>query len=105
MINAGLRALHVPWWVPFLVWFGLYSLWAFYVVVEGYAQEYLGWRHPGRPGKMHNVLVRFHTGLHVHPERSYGDERWRSRIARTSSTTHWSPHSRLFRAVRNNGII
>jgi len=105
MIDAGLRALHVPWWVPFLVWFGLYGAAAFWYVCNGYAEEYLGWRHPGRPGKIHTVLVRFHTGAHVHPERSYGDERWRSKIARTSSTAHYNPHSRMFRAVRNNAIV
>jgi hypothetical protein len=109
MSDAIMRALHVPWWVPFIFWFGLYLIYAFYYVVNGYAQEYMGWRHAGRPGKIHKVLVRFHTGAHIQPERSHGDEK---RLKRTAGATtratpegamvYWSPHSRRFRALRNN---
>lgn len=109
MSDAIMRALHVPWWVPFIFWFGLYLLYAFYYIVNGYSQEYMGWRHAGRPGKIHKVLVRFHTGAHIQPERSHGDEK---RLKRTAGATnratpegamvYWSPHSRRFRAVRNN---
>jgi hypothetical protein len=106
MINYGLRALHVPWWVPFLVWFGLYGLSALWYISNGYGQEYLGWRHAGRPGKIHTVLVRFHTGLHIDKDRSYGDEAHRKRAAGGNrGTVYWHARSRWFRAVRNNAII
>ncbi len=112
MIDGVMRLLHVPWWVPFAVWFGLYIFTACGWIINGYAQEYLGWRHPGRPGKIHKVLVRFHTGSHVHPDRSHGDERRLSRAAGgTNRATpegqmvYWDPHSRPFRAIRNNLII
>lgn len=102
MSDALMRALHVPWWVPFIFWFGLYIAYAFYCIVNGYAQEYMGWRHAGRPGKIHKVLVRFHTGAHVHPDKSYGDETYRARMAGSRGTTYWSKSSRRFRMIRNN---
>jgi hypothetical protein len=112
MIDGVMRLLHVPWWVPFIVWFGLYIFTAMGWVINGYAQEYLGWRHPGRPGKIHKVLVRFHTGAHVQPEKSHGDERRLRRVAGNVSRAtpegamvYWTPHSRGFRAIRNNLII
>jgi len=106
MIDAGLRFLHVLWWIPFIVWFGLYAIWAFSAVVNGYGQEYMGWRHPGRPGKIHKILVRFHTGAHMHPDRSYGDEVGRSRIAGGGRGAVYYVGSRRWqRALRNNGIV
>jgi hypothetical protein len=112
VIDLGLRYLHVPWWVPFLVWFGLYIFTATGWIINGYAQEYMGWRHAGQPGKIHKVLIRFHTGAHVHPDRSHGDEK---RLRRTAGSTtratpegamvYWDRHSRPYRAVRNNLII
>jgi len=104
-----LRHLHVQWWVPFVIWFGLYTFMAAGWMINGYAQEYLGWRHPGRPGKIHKVLYRFHTGLHIHPDKSYGDERLNRRTAGGSSRAtaegtivYFTPRSRPYRAVRNN---
>jgi|SRR6516162_4540241 len=105
MTDALMRALHVPWWLPFLFWFGGYALVTFFYVVNGYAQEYLGWRHPGRPGKIHNVLIKFHTGAHIHPDKSYGDEMYRSRMSGSRGTVYWTKRSRRFRAVRNNLIV
>jgi hypothetical protein len=102
MTDFILRALHLPWWVPFPVWYGLYFLVAFWHITNGYGQEYLGWRHPGRPGKIHTILYRFHTGLHIHPDRSYGDESYRSRAVGSRGTIYWHPHGRLFRFIRNN---
>ena len=112
MIDGLLRALHVPWWVPFVVWYLLYALMAMGHMINGYAQEYLGWRHPGRPGKIHKVIYRFHTGLHVDPSRSYGDEKHLRRAAGnvTRATpeglmVYFSPLKRWHRALRNNLAI
>jgi hypothetical protein len=112
MSDFALHALHAPWWVPFVFWFGLYIVMACAWILNGYGQEYLGWRHPGRPGKIHRVLVRFHTGLHIHPDRSYGDERLSRRTAAgTSRATaegnivYFTPRSRGYRALRNNLIV
>jgi hypothetical protein len=109
MTGLILRGLHVQWWIPFLVYFGLYIITASAWILNGYGQEYLGWRHPGRPGKIHRVLVRFHTGAHFHPEKSFGDERrLRSAAGGTKKATpegtlvYFTPHSRLYRAIRNN---
>ena len=77
----------------------------FWYVTNGYSQEYMGWRHAGRPGKIHKLLYRFHTGAHVHPDRSYGDESFRSRAVGQRGTVYWHPHGRAFRAVRNNLIV
>jgi hypothetical protein len=112
MTDALLRSLHVQWWVPFVIWFGWYILMVFWYIINGYGQEYMGWRHAGRPGKIHKVLIRFHTGAHVQPEKSYGDEK---RLKRVSGSTnratpegamvYWTPRTRKFRAVRNNLIV
>ena len=107
--GRGLRYLHVQWWVPFVVWFGLYIFVALGWIINGYSMEYLGWRHPGQPGKIHKVLVRFHTGAHIHPEKSYGDERRLRSIAGGSSRAtpegaivYFAQRSRGYRAIRNN---
>ena len=105
MIDAGLRALHVPWWIPFIVWFSLYTISAFWYVVNGYGQEYMGWRHAGRPGKIHKILVRFHTGAHLHPDRSYGDEIGRSRLTGSRGAVYYVGSKRWQRAIRNNAAI
>src|ERR1700758_1443241 len=109
MFDALMRALHVPWWAPFLFWFGGYLAVAFWHIMNGYAQEYLGWRHAGRPGKIHKVLVRFHTGAHIQPEKSYGDEKRLRKVAGATTRAtpegamvYWSPTTRRFRALRNN---
>jgi len=112
MTDIVLRHLHVEWWVPFAFWFGLYVFLAMGYLINGYAQEYLGWRHPGRPGKIHKVLLRFHTGAHIHPEKSFGDEKSIRRTAGGSSRAtaegtivYFTPRSRGYRAVRNNLIV
>jgi len=112
MSDAVMHALHVPWWVPFAFWFGLYFLTAFGWILNGYGMEYLGWRHPGRPGKIHRVLVRFHTGAHIHPDKSYGDERRLRSIAGSSNRAtpegaivYFAQRSRGYRAIRNNVIV
>jgi hypothetical protein len=112
MIDGVMRFLHLPWWVPFVVWFSIYTFWASGAIINGYAQEYMGWRHPGRPGKIHKVLLRYHLGLHAHPDRSHGDER---RLKRTAGATnratpegqmvYWDPHGRPFRVIRNNLVV
>ena len=44
MTDVVLRYLHVQWWVPFVVWFGLYIFVALGWIINGYSMEYLGWR-------------------------------------------------------------
>jgi len=107
-----MRHLHLPVWFPFVFWFLLYTGWAMAAIINGYAQEYLGWKHPGRPGKIHKVLVRFHTGLNIHPDKSYGDERRNKRTAGGSGRATaegtiilFTPRSRRYRFVRNNLIV
>ena len=108
MTDALLRSLNVPWWVPFVVWFGGYFFLTFWHVTNGYTRQLFGSPLP-HMGKIHKVIVRFHTGAHVQPEKSYGDERRLKRAAGATSRAtpegamvYWSPKSQRFRAVRNN---
>jgi hypothetical protein len=106
MTSTALRYAGFPAWVNLLVIVGLYFTWASLTIINGYIREVTGWRHAGRPSRMHRVLWHWHTGLHLHPERTYGDENWRKRqLASGRSGVIYNPTKRWVRVLRNNGII
>jgi hypothetical protein len=111
MIAAILHALHVPAWICFVIIFAAYFLAVGWWMINGYAMEYMGWRHPGQPGKIHKVIYRWHTGLHIDPKRSYGDEKHlrrasgsMTRVTPEGLMVYFSPMKRGHRALRNNLI-
>ena len=111
MTDALLRYLHVPWWVPFCVWFGGYSLTALYWVANGYTRELFGSPLP-HMGRIHKVVFNFHTGLPVKNMKTSGDKRHLKRVAADSrratpegETVLWHKWPRWARALRNNFII
>lgn len=86
-------------------WTG-YSLVAVYFIVDGYTREVLG-RTRGR--RLHRFFFQLHTGLHINPAKSYGDD---ARLKKTGGgnnratpeglTIYFSRLKRRGRAVRNN---
>jgi hypothetical protein len=112
MIGLLLRSLHLQDWVVFVVIYGLYAFWALWTVGFGYAHDITGWRHPGRPSRMHRLLFQVHTGLHLDPKRTYGDE---AKLKKTAGDTtratpeglavYWTTTTRWQRAIRNNALV
>jgi hypothetical protein len=86
-----------------------YTMAAVYLVVDGYLREVSGHR---RGRTLHRVFFQAHTGLHINPSKSYGDD---ARLKRTGGgnnratpeglTIYFSKLKRRGRAVRNNIII
>lgn len=111
MTDALLRALHVPWWVPFVVWFGGYAIMAGAWLSNGYYAELFGSPLPHK-GRIHKVVYNFHTGLPVKNMKTSGDKRHLKRVAADSrratpegETVLWHKWPRWLRALRNNLII
>jgi len=86
-----------------------YYLAAAMATFDGVFRELMG--HHGRHSKLHRLLWQWHTGMHVHPFRSYGDEKRLKRTASSSqratpegSIVYWSKWKRPHRAARANLI-
>jgi hypothetical protein len=112
MLSFALRQLHLPWYWVFVVIFGLYALWLLWTIGFGYAHEITGWRHPGRPSRMHRLLFQIHTGLHLDSKRTFGDEAHLKKAAGNTNratpeglAVYWTPTKRWHRALRNNAIV
>lgn len=104
--------MDLPWPYPAYVVLGLYVLYILFVILnvaDGYAREVFSRR---RNDRSHRFFWQLHTGLHISPTRSYGDE---GRLKRTSAANnrmtpeglvvHWSRRSRRGRAARNNLVV
>jgi hypothetical protein len=105
------RHFHLPLWIPFAFWFGLYIIAASVFIINGYSRELFGTGlyHIGR---IHKVLFHLHTGRHIRGGHSYGDERdlWRTarpnyRTTPGGQTVYYHAWSRGLRALRNNTIV
>jgi hypothetical protein len=97
--------------IPLLaVLYAIYYSAVLFFVINGGVQELFGHTKGGHQhSRLHRVLWQWHTGLHVHPHRSYGDESHRKRSANAVNRTtpegaivYWSSASRPTRALRNN---
>src|SRR6266487_4634343 len=97
------------WPVSLIVYYGLVAM----LVLDGYIRELFG--HKKSAGHTHDHLHRvawqWHTGLHIDPRKSYGDERRLSRTASSSTRStpegaqvYWSRRKRSVRALHNNAI-
>jgi hypothetical protein len=106
MTELLLKNSHLPALQMFGIVFGVYFIILGTTLINGYGREITGWRHAGRPSRMHQVMFRIHTGLHLHPDRTYADERARNRlVGGKTSGSYYHPWKRWHRAVRNNLII
>lgn len=113
MDSAILGALMPP---PSWIWIGLvvlYYVGATMAVLDGYFRELVGHkRHGGHShDHLHRVLWQWHTGLHIDPRKSFGDERRLSRTAASAtrstpegSIIYWTRLPRPVRALIRNGI-
>src|ERR1043166_4682664 len=94
------------------IWLGAICLYYFVVlwaVIGGFTKDIMGHKHTHE--HMHRVLWQWHTGQHVHPHRSYGDEkRWKRTASSATRATpegqivYWAKLKRPHRALRNNAI-
>jgi hypothetical protein len=106
VLSFILRTLHVPPFWVFVVVFGLYFVYTGWVILAGFMREITGWKHPGQPSRMHRVMWQLHSGLHIHPGKSYGDESSRTKTyGGGQRAIYYSPWKRWHRAVRNNLIV
>jgi hypothetical protein len=105
MTSVLLREFKLPPDIIFGIVFLGYAVIVCIVLINGYTREITGWRHVGRPSRLHKLLYQWHTGLHLHPDRTYGDEHWRRSVSGgPSRSTSYTPWKRWHRAVRNNAI-
>lgn len=96
-------------YVPLYAVYGAYGLLVFVTLVNGYTREVIGHRHGSR---LHRFFWQVHTGLHINPRRSYGDDPHLKRAAGATNRAtpeglmvYWTPRSRRYRAARNNLIV
>lgn len=78
------------------------------IVIDGNFKELIGPHH----SHVHRLVWQYHTGLYIHPNRTYGGEKRLKRTAIASnratpegSIVYWSPKTRINRALRRNGIV
>jgi hypothetical protein len=78
------------------------------LVIDGNFKELIGPHH----SHIHRLVWQFHTGLYIHPNRTYGGEKRLTKTAISSnratpegSIVYWSPKSRVSRAIRRNAIV
>lgn len=92
-------------WLFYLIYFSI----AFCVTIVGYVNEVTGRRRENHGSLTHRFFWQLHSGLHVNPMRSYGDE---GRLKRTGGgnaratpegrIVYFSKLKRRGRAIRNN---
>lgn len=97
---------------PFLLVWALYIVGAGWVMLAGYGRELTGWRHPGRPSRVHMLLFQIHTGRNIDTRRTYGDEaRLKRAVGVLNRATpegqliYFHPWQRWQRILRNNLIV
>ena len=89
---------------------GAYYLWMSLMAFDGYFRQIIG--HSHHHSHIHKLIWQFHTGLHIDPMRSYGDEKRLRKSA--ASTNHATPEGAIVyfttwtrgkRAARRNLIV
>jgi hypothetical protein len=87
-----------------------YYLFATFACIDGVFRDLMG--HHGHHSKVHKLLWQFHTGAHIHPFRSYGDEKRLKRTASASNratpegeTVYFTRWHRPQRAASRNAIV
>lgn len=85
-------------------WYALMAI----LVIDGNFKELMGPHH----SHVHRLVWQYHTGMYIHPNRTYGGEKRLKKTAISSnratpegSIVYWSPKTRLNRALRRNGIV
>jgi hypothetical protein len=92
------------WLAVVAVWYAIMAV----LVIDGNFRELIGPHH----NHIHRLVWQFHTGLYIHPNRTYGGEKRLTKTAISSnratpegSIVYWSPKTRVSRAIRRNAIV
>jgi hypothetical protein len=96
------------WGLPIML--GLYYVGMAMLAFDGMLKQLMGVKRH-RHSHLHKLIWQWHSGSHIHPFRSYGDE---SRLRKTASASnratpegaivYWSKWKRRHRVLRNNAI-